>query len=180
MNIIINETNLKNDEIENFSTKVRAILLDEGHILVANYGNVILLPGGSVDNNETVEQALIRELSEEIGVQYKYSDFDFLATISFYQNNYPNRNGNVSNRLVQTHYFVGPFKGIQKQTLTEKERKDNFNLELIPIIELENKILNNQTDNPRNIFFQQELMRILDFYKTKNYHSQSIKTKIKK
>ena len=56
----INENNLNNDEIGTFSTKVRALLLDENRILIANYGNVLLLPGGSIDDSETTEQALIR------------------------------------------------------------------------------------------------------------------------
>ena len=170
MNIIINENNLNNDEIENFSTKVRALLLDGERILVANYGNVMLLPGGSVDDNETVEQAIVRELKEEIGVEYQFSDFEYLATISFYQKDYPNRNGSTSNRLIKTHYFVGPYLGIKKQKLTEKEIKDKFQLNLIPLDDIEEQTINNQNTNPRNKFFQQELLKIIEIYKT---HSNS-------
>jgi len=54
MELIINEDNLNNNEVQEFSTKVRAILFDENNrILIANYGNVILLPGGKVDDGET-------------------------------------------------------------------------------------------------------------------------------
>ena len=35
------------------------------NVLVANYGNVILLSGSSVDKVETLEGAAIRELQEE-------------------------------------------------------------------------------------------------------------------
>lgn len=180
MNIIINENNLNNDEIGTFSTKVRALLLDGNRMLIANYGNVLLLPGGSIDDSETTEQALIRELKEEIGIEYLQQELEYLATISFYQKDYPNRDGSISNRLVQTHYFVGPFKGIHAQNLTEKERKDNFNLQLIPFSELESEILNNHNNNPRNIFFQQELLTVLEIYRNIFEAPQSFKTKAKK
>lgn len=180
MEIIVNQCNLQISEIKDFNQKVRAILIDGENILVANYGDVLLLPGGSIDKDESIEQALLRELKEEIGIPYKYSDFDYLATISFYQKDYPNRNGSYSNRLIKTHYFVGPYLGIQKQTLTEKEKKDNFKLELIPINELENNVLNNQTNNPRNIFFQQELLEILKAYKEKYPPLQASNQKVKK
>lgn len=47
MELIINENNLKDEEIQEFNSKVRALLVDENNnILVANYGGVHLLPGG--------------------------------------------------------------------------------------------------------------------------------------
>ena len=88
MEIIVNQCNLQIDEIKDFNQKVRAILIDGENILVANYGDVLLLPGGSIDKDESIEQALLRELKEEIGIPYKYSDFDYLATISFYQKDF--------------------------------------------------------------------------------------------
>ena len=53
MELVINEDNLQFEEIQEFSSKVRAILVDgNNRILIANYGNVILLPGGKVDEGE--------------------------------------------------------------------------------------------------------------------------------
>ena len=69
MELFINEDNLKLDEVQEFSIKVRALLFDEyNRILIANYGNVILLPGGKIDEGETNLMAITRELSEEIGL----------------------------------------------------------------------------------------------------------------
>lgn len=64
----------------------------------------------------------------------------------------------------------GLYKDIKKnsQKLTEKEQKDNFKLELVSLEELENIIMNNKNDNPRNIYFQKELLIILANYKILN------------
>lgn len=168
MNLVINEDNLQFSQIQDFSSKVRVILIDENNrILIANYGNVILLPGCKVDNGETIYEAITRELSEELGQDYNAEELDFFVTLNYYQKNYPKRDGTSQNRLVQTHYFVGSHKGIKKdrQKLTDKEQKDKFRLELVSLENLENMILNNKNNNPRNIYFQKELLTILTSYK---------------
>ena len=168
MELVINDDNLQFDEVKELTSKVRAILVDENNkILVANYGNVILLPGGKVDEGETLSEAITRELSEELGQDYSANELYFFVTLNYYQKNYPKRDGTFQNRLVQTHYFVGSYKGIKldSRRLTEKEQKGNFRLELVSLEELENMILNNINNNPRNLYFQKELLTILVSYK---------------
>lgn len=168
MNLVINEDSLEINEIHEISTKVRAILIDKNNqILVANYFDVLLLPGGKVDDGETLFTALTRELKEELGQDYSDEELEFFITVNFYQKNYPKVDGTVKNRLVKTHYFIGINKGIKEkfQELTEKERRGGFKLELVSIDSLRNIILNNINDNPRNMYFQRELLTVLDIYK---------------
>ena len=62
---------------------------DENNILIANYGNVILLPGGSIDKDEEANDAIIRELKEEVGVEYRVYELTYLNTLDYYQKDYP-------------------------------------------------------------------------------------------
>ena len=168
MQLVINEDNLKISDVDDYSTKVRAILVDEDNkILIANYHSMILLPGGKVDEGETLSTAITRELSEELGQDYDEKELESFVTLNYYQKNYPKIDGILKNRLVKTHYFVGKYKEIKKdlQKLTEREKRGNFRLELVSLEELENLILNNQNNNPRNIYFQKELLTILEMYK---------------
>lgn len=182
MELTINKDNLKYNEIQEFSKKARAILIDENNkILIVNYGEVILLPGGKVDEGEKISDAITRELSEELGQNYSSKELEYFATLNYYQKDYPKRDGTFQNRLVQTHYFVGPYKEINKdiQKLTEKELKDNFSLELISLDNLENMILNNKNTNPRNAYFQNELLTILTSYKNIKLNTNIKKLELK-
>ena len=182
MELIINEDNMSLNDIEEFNFKARAILVDENNkILIANYGKIILLPGGKVDENEIVYDAITRELREELGQNYTKEELDYMITLNYYQKNYPKRDGTLKSRAVQTYYFVGRYKGVStiKQNLTEKEQKDNFKLELISLDKLENMILTNKNDNPRNAYFQKELLTVLNFYKSKYPNLTQTKTKLK-
>ena len=169
MSIIINEDGLFNEDINERNSKARALLFDENsNLLVANYGGVLLLPGGSIDENESIEEALIRELNEELGVPYSKEELSYLNTIDFYQREYPKRDGSVKNRLVTTHFYTGMYKGINKQSLTEKEKKDNFTLDLMPIDKLEELLNNKISTNLREHFFRRELAVILGYYRRKS------------
>lgn len=167
MEFEINEENLKENNIEEIKTKVRALLIDENNqILVANYNNVIMLPGGKIGASEKNLEALIRELYEEIGVVYKEEELKYLGVLNHYQTNYPKRDGGFYNRLVKTYFYIGIYKGIntKKQILSDKEKQSNFKLELVSLENLESIILNNKNANPRNEYFQKELLTILTCY----------------
>lgn len=182
MKLIINPYNLENNDIEEHNIKARAIIInDKEELLIANYGGTYLLPGGSINYNEDIISGLIRELKEETGIDYITNELEYLCHLDYYQKNYPKRNGWAKNRLITTYYYIGEFKEISKdnQTLTANELKDNFRLELIPLEELSNIIINNKTNNPRNIYFQNELLTIIKFYK-ETIHNKKIKTLIQK
>ena len=79
--IIINPNNLKEDEILQ-KEKVRALLFDENNrIIVGNYNNLYLLPGGKIDKNELLKEGLIRELEEELGTTFTEENLDYFMTL---------------------------------------------------------------------------------------------------
>lgn len=163
--IIINENRLDESKVDKTSIKVRALLTIKKQILVANYGGVIMLPGGKLDKGETKKEALVRELKEETGIVYDNEDLSDLFLLEYYQANYPTRDGELLNRLIKTYFYYGDFKGLDEinQNMTEKERKDNFSLQLIEMEEL----LNNpsHSNNPRKEFFDREIREAIKVYK---------------
>ena len=168
MEILLNRDELLDNEINEKSLKVRALLFDENNnVLVANYNGVIMLPGGKLDTNETISEAICRELNEELGQIYTPEELTYFMTLKHYQKDYPKVMDNIVNRLVETSYFIGLYKdiNIDSQSLSEKETNGNFRLELVSLNDLEEIVLNNKVDNPRNKYFQDELLEVLKCYK---------------
>jgi len=159
--ITINEHNLCIYDIRDFSSKVRGILVKDNKILVANYGGVYLLPGGSIEKNESKEEAIIRELKEETGINYRDIDLENIFTLVYYQKDYPRRRNDRINRLLVTHYFIGEYQGVDNKHFnrSEKEIRDGFSLKMININEISN-LIKEQSDNPRKPFFDRELLEV--------------------
>ncbi len=164
--IIINETNLHDEDIQKIGNKARAILLSDDKILVSHYGGVVLLPGGSIDKGETESEAIIRELKEETGVVYDINSLKELLLLEYYQPNYPTRRDEVINRLIRTKFYLAQYKGINLESInrTENEVKDNFRLELMKLDEFIESV-NLLSNNPRKKYFDRENQEVVKVLK---------------
>lgn len=171
--IIINDSKLQDSQVDMVRLKARAILVDGGKILVANYGGVMLLPGGSIDRGETETQAILRELKEETGIIYEIQDVRKVILLEYYQPKYPTRDGETMNRLIKTYYYLGRYKGIDLNNVqrTEKEKKDNFRLELLGCGELLRQ-LDSDNNNPRKKYFDREMREVLNTYRELITHEE--------
>ena len=67
MKKVINIDNIS--VVDEEKEKVRLLLENnQGQILLCNYNGIYMLPGGKVDSNELLEDALKREIKEELGI----------------------------------------------------------------------------------------------------------------
>ena len=164
---IINKNNIKDEDVSETNSKARVILKDEyGNIMISNYGGVFLFPGGSIEQGEDPYLAIIRELKEETGIDYKIGDLEELAVLEHFQYNYPKRDGNITNRKITTYYFYGKSKGIDYNhlNLTDGEKKDHFYSLFISKDELLDLIEVPTSTNPRYKYFKEEIEHILNIY----------------
>ncbi len=161
--IIINDDNLKIDEIEKIKKKARAVLIKDNKILVGVYADVVMLPGGGAEKDEDIDDTLIRELEEETGIKYDINNFNKAFNITCYQKNYPTRSGKNINRLVSTYYYVGDYKGIDsnKVNLTDEEQSVDFKIDFFTKEELKDRLYK-ESNNPRKPFFDREMEELLN------------------
>ena len=164
--IIINDENI-NEKFTKKKLKSRAVLVNSSNeILVANYGGVLLLPGGSIDGKETPDETIHRELKEEIGVDMKPEQLKPFVKVRYFQPNYPERNGNTINRLAVTYYYLGHINNISNERdLTENEKKDGFTVEFYSINQIQGMLNSKKGNNPRRLYFDRELKAVIDYYK---------------
>ena len=100
--VISNPSNLTDNDVDSITNKVRAIILNDLNIIIVDYGNILMFPGGKVEVNEKDNEALKRELKEELGLDLEDDMIIPFIEYHSYIQNYPSRNGNMINRLVMT------------------------------------------------------------------------------
>ena len=105
------------------------------------YDGKLDLPGGTIEFNETIEEALIRELKEEVGIDViDYKLFDVVTT---------NITWNHKNELLETKhiailYTIEDFKNNIKKTIEITAlNDDSMGAEYYDIVKLKEEQLSN-------------------------------------
>lgn len=165
--IINNPNNLNKNKLDNITFKVRALILDDcNNIIITKYADIYMLPGGKMDKNEEPEEALIRELKEELGIQFSSKDITPFVEIDNYIKDYPivNSNNHI-NKLNKTIYFIIKTNkkiNTDKINLTDREKENNFCIEYLSLDKVITKISNYKSINARNKYFKDELINVLN------------------
>ena len=84
--------------------------------------------------------------------------------------NYPTRDNKIKNNLLITYYFISKKKveiENDKITLSESEKKQNFKLIQASPKEIIQLLESNNTQNPRAVYYKEELKEVLQRIKTK-------------
>ena len=169
MNVIeFNENNLSLNEIDKTTNKVRGIVINNNtnQILLVNYAELFMLPGGKVDEGETNYEALRREILEESGIEIEEAH-QFLQ-INSYDKNYYDRKSGVINRLTRTtFYIIETTKDIDesKKILTESEKNKKHTIRFVDLDSVESLVEGNQTTNYKRIQFDREILTVISNYK---------------
>lgn len=166
--IIYNPYCLKDTNLDDIKEKVRLLIKNSrNEILVANYGGIYLLPGGKLEPNESIFDALKREVKEEIGIDLN-ENISLLVKIVYYQKNYPKMNNTICNRKITTHYFTTKMDiDLDKTTttLSQNEKEGNFKLQWINENKISYLLESSNSTNPRKTYFDKELLQVLELYK---------------
>lgn len=156
--------NEKLDNVDKENVKVRLLSIKDGNLVVANYAGFYMLPGGKIDENETLMDALVREVREEVGFKIDESRVQELVIVDNYQTGYPS-DDKLINKHSKTYYYVTdeelPLD--LKQNLSDREILYNFYLSRININELVSE-LEKRCSNVKEISFSLELLHVLNYY----------------
>ena len=119
--------NNKLDFVDKENIKVRLLSIKDGELVVANYADLFMLPGGKIDKGESLIDALLREVYEEVGFNIDLDRVEELAVVDNYQSNYPS-DGKLINKYTKTYYYVNDelLPMDKKQSLSEREKEFNF------------------------------------------------------
>lgn len=146
--VIHNEDNLTLNDANKVTLRAKLIVENNNdEILICHMGVKYFLIGGHIDNDESDEQCLTREVAEESGVTLHFSNILPIASSNYINKDYP-KNGDIT--YTNTNYYAIKYDlvpNIEMQNLTEEEKKENFKLMYIPKNEVINFLENTKEIN---------------------------------
>ena len=94
--IIYNENNLKDSDINKVVKRAKAIIINSNDEILFGYGDKnYQLPGGHLEDGETYDECLAREVKEESGMDIPLEKREPLLTIKYYCKDYPKKGINT-------------------------------------------------------------------------------------
>ena len=128
ISIEINDNNLNDDDIEMFVTRVKGLIINSrGKILLAHNNNSYQFPGGHVEDNESLDESVVREIKEETGIKVEVTKEPFLV-ITTYDNDYFGSSKKVRNRIYYYKFFTDDVPNLSETHYDELELATDFNL----------------------------------------------------
>ena len=125
---------------------VYGLIIKEGKILLIKkkggpYDGKLDLPGGTIEFNEDIEEALIRELKEEVGIEITDNKlFDVVTT----NVNWIYKNEDIETKHIAILYKINEFENEIKDTIEITEiNDDSMGAEYYDIKDLKEEELSN-------------------------------------
>ena len=162
--MLINLEHLEKKDINSRVHKVRAIIMNrEGKIYITNMDDSYNLPGGRVETNENLEDALVREIKEELGIRVFKKEIRYIGNITFWHKDFPGEKQSVNRENdVDLFWVVNPKEiKLERVQLTNYEKHYHFRLMNCTFQEIED-LLNKKNDNPYKRFTDVELKTCLE------------------
>lgn len=136
--IIFNDYNLSEDQIEKSVIRVKGLIINSsGKILLAHNNNTYQFPGGHLEDNEDMDDCIIREIKEETGIDVKVNERPFLC-IKTFDNNYFGTGKKVLNSIYYYRFFTDDMPNFEETQYDELELATEFNLFYVVFTDLEN------------------------------------------
>lgn len=161
---VINDDNLELEDVEMEVIRVKALIINsKGKILLVFNNNTYQFPGGHVDDGETIDECIKREIKEEIGINLVVKEDPFLC-IETYDSNYFNTSKKVLNTIYYYRFFTDLEPDPSNTMYDELELKSEFNLFYVDFRKIEEFLISKIETNDIDPKIAREMLHVVKEY----------------
>ena len=165
--LITNKYNLTDSDMTEVVKRVKVLLVNSNNDVLLGYSyNNYQFPGGHVEENETLVQAVNREVLEETGIELNITNIEPFACAIGYYKDWP---AEGKNRKIEIYYYevkTDEKPNLENTEYTENEKNGNFELRYIPLLDVENVLKTNAEEYGDENGIAREMIDLFGVYKT--------------
>ena len=165
--LITNKYNLTDSDMTEVVKRVKVLLVNSNNDVLLGYShNNYQFPGGHVEENETLVQAVNREVLEETGIELNITNIEPFACAIGYYKDWP---AEGKNRKIEIYYYevkTDEEPNLENTEYTENEKNGNFELRYIPLLDVENVLKTNAEEYGDEKGIAREMIDLFEVYKT--------------
>lgn len=165
--LITNKYNLTDSDMTEVVKRVKVLLVNSNNDVLLGYShNNYQFPGGHVEENETLVQAVNREVLEETGIELNITNIEPFACAIGYYKDWP---AEEKNRKIEIYYYevkTDEKPNLENTEYTENEKDGNFELRYIPLLDVENVLRTNAEEYGDKKGIAREMIDLFGVYKT--------------
>ena len=163
--IIYNYDYLNDEDITEIVIRMKALIINNKNILLGNENDIYQFPGGHLEDKETFEECLKREVLEETGILLCDSEIKRpFMKVTFMNKDWPEVG---KNRKAEIYYYLietDKKPDMSKVNYTEHEKKGNFKVEFVPLNESISIIEKNISKNEKNKVIAPDMIMAIKEY----------------
>lgn len=164
--IKINKSNLEEYEMNEIVRRVKVLLInDKNEILLGYSHNDYQLIGGHVEEGETFDETVQREVMEETGINLEKIENNPFLKISGYYKDWPKLGINRKTEIYYYEIKTNEKPDLSKTLYTQDEIEGNFKLIYIPLSEVKKTLNKNILEYSDKRGIQAEMLKVIDEYK---------------
>ncbi len=163
--IIYNYDYLKESDITEVVIRMKALIINNDNIILGNESSILQFPGGHLENNETFEECLKREIMEETGIEITDNEIErSFMKVTYLNKDWPEMGKNRKSEIY--YYLIKTNKepDVTKVNYTEHEKQGNFKIDKIPLNSAIEIIRKNIPNNEKNKVIAPDMIMAIEEY----------------